>query len=70
MSEQSFKEHLVQDVQAPVGESALKVFFLRRGSGTFPQELATKMRDLKMTKVLWAMQSESDGNISMTIFYE
>lgn len=69
MSESSFKEKLVQEADVQT-QDGTKVFFLRRGNGTFPTDLAAKIAQLKISKVLWMAQSESDGNISLTMIYE
>jgi len=65
--EQTFKEQLVQDSAADWGE--IKMFFLRRGSGTFPQVLEEKLKTLHVRRVHQVAQSESDGNLSFTMIY-
>mgnify|MGYP000670982929 CR=1 FL=1 len=64
----TFKDRLIQDAQAPAGPE-MKLFFIRRGAGDFASTLDRRIREVQMTKIHFATQTESDGAISLTVFY-
>lgn len=64
-----FSDKPVEEAQGAVGPR-LKLFFLRRGAGVFAHELGQKLSELRVTKIHASTQSESEGRISLTVFYE
>lgn len=70
----TFKDTPVHDAQGKIGTPDLgqtvRLFYLRRGAGSFAQALQERLADLNVKKVHWMTQSESEGNISLTCLYE
>ena len=59
-----------QNEVAGTGRTApLKVLTFRRGSGTFFSEFQRFMEQLQVKEVLHLAQSESDGNVCVTMVY-
>ena len=63
----TFRDVAPQDASATMGES--KVFFFRRGAGEFALAFANAVSKLQVKEILSVTQSESDGNISLTMIY-
>lgn len=64
----TFKDSLVQDSHAVISDR-VKLFYLRRGSAEFPTALAERIARLDVKEIVWATQSESDGNLTYVCFY-
>lgn len=70
---QAAQEALYVEQQNEVAGSGrtipLKVLTFRRGSGTFFSEFQRFMETLQVKEVIQMSQSESDGNITLTMVY-
>lgn len=66
------KTHVVQEVvgvQEPERTGDIRIATFRRGAGIFFRDFQQFMATLKIHEVCYMCQSESDGNITLTIAY-
>ena len=63
---QAAQEALYVGPQDPTQPAPIKILTFRRGSGTFFSEFQRFMQDLNVKEITHMVQSESDGNITLT----
>jgi hypothetical protein len=63
----TFKPAVVQEAQMEMG--TVKIATYRRGAGKFFEDMDKFWADKKIKQVISMAQSESEGNITLTIAY-